>query len=213
MFKGLFAKPNIKEQVRDSQRGLRKECRDIDREVLTLQKEEQKLIREIKAAAKAGNTASAKILAKSLIRLREQITKLKGSTAHLTSISTQLTTSVATMKVANAMNTAAKTMTNMQKAVNPAGVTATMQQFARENAKMAMTSEMMDDAIDGALDDDEIEGETDELVGQVLDEIGIDLATHLGKVPENKSKVSTAVATEAEDEDNEMFSRLNQLKS
>ncbi len=38
-------------------------------------------------------------------------------------------------------------------------------------------AEMIGDAVDGALDTDEVEEETDGLVGQVLDEIGIDLAS------------------------------------
>ncbi len=46
---------------------------DIDREISELQREEKKLILEIKAAGKAGNEASMKILAKSLIRLRGQV--------------------------------------------------------------------------------------------------------------------------------------------
>lgn len=64
---------------------------DLDREVLALKREEEKLIREIKAAAKTNNQASLKILAKSLVRLRAQIAKLHGSAANLKGVSTNLT--------------------------------------------------------------------------------------------------------------------------
>jgi len=66
---------------------------EIDREVTALQREEQKLIRDIKAAAKTGNTAATRVLAKSLVRLRGQITSLKGSSAQLRGVSTNLTVS------------------------------------------------------------------------------------------------------------------------
>jgi hypothetical protein len=66
---------------------------DLDREVLALKREEEKLIREIKAAAKTNNQASLKILAKSLVRLRAQIAKLHGSAANLKGVSTNLTVS------------------------------------------------------------------------------------------------------------------------
>jgi charged multivesicular body protein 2B len=38
---------------------------------------------------------------------------------------------------------------------------------------------MISDSIDGALDDDELEDETDDLTNQVLDEIGIDVAAQV----------------------------------
>lgn len=64
---------------------------DVDREVLALRREEEKLIREIKAAAKAGNTPATRVLAKSLVRLRGQVAKLQGSSAQLKGISTTIT--------------------------------------------------------------------------------------------------------------------------
>jgi hypothetical protein len=46
---------------------------DLDREILELKREEAKLIKDIKAAAKTGNQASMRVLAKSLVRLRGQV--------------------------------------------------------------------------------------------------------------------------------------------
>lgn len=51
------------------------------------------MIRDIKQAAKEGNTAATKILAKSLVRLRAQIAKLHASSAQLRGVSTQMTVS------------------------------------------------------------------------------------------------------------------------
>jgi hypothetical protein len=71
-------------------------CRaDLDREILALKREEQKLVAEIKLAAKQGNQAALKVLAKSLVRVRGQITKLVGSQAQLRGVSTQMTVSEA----------------------------------------------------------------------------------------------------------------------
>lgn len=58
---------------------------------MALQREEEKLIREIKAAAKTNNQAAMKVLAKSLVRLRSQIASLRGSSAQLRGVSTNLT--------------------------------------------------------------------------------------------------------------------------
>jgi hypothetical protein len=65
------------------------------------------------------------------------------------------------------MATATGAMSKMQQQMNPAKVQATVQQFAKENAKMEMAQEMMGDTLDGALDDEDTEAETGELVSQV----------------------------------------------
>jgi hypothetical protein len=71
------------EQVRESKKEIRKGVRDVEKEVRDMQMEEAKLVRELKAAAKTGNQASLKVLAKSLIRVRQQVSKLQASSAQL----------------------------------------------------------------------------------------------------------------------------------
>lgn len=78
-----------------------------------------------------------------------------------------LQTAAAATTVASSMATATGAMTKMQQQINPAKVNQTMQQFAKENAKMEMTQEMMGDTLDSALDDETTEDETGELVNQV----------------------------------------------
>ena len=65
------------------------------------------------------------------------------------------------------MDTAAKAMAAVGQANNPAEIQRIMQQFQRENAKMDMAGEMMDDALDSAFDTDEMEDETDDVMNQV----------------------------------------------
>lgn len=62
----------------------------MEREILALKREEKKLIDEIRIASKKGDQNSIKILAKSLVRLRQQITKLIGNNSHLKTVGTQL---------------------------------------------------------------------------------------------------------------------------
>ena len=58
---------------------------------MVLKREEQKLVKEIKQAAAKGNTAGAKQLAKSLIRLRGQEAKLQSSMGQLRGVKTSIT--------------------------------------------------------------------------------------------------------------------------
>ena len=90
--------------------------------MLALKREEQKLILEIKAAAKTNNQAAMRVLAKSLVRLRNQIAQLQGSQANLRGVSTQITTAAAATTVASSMATATTAMTKIQQQTNPAKV-------------------------------------------------------------------------------------------
>ena len=85
----------------------------------------------------------------------------------------------ANVKMSQAMAETSKTMTNMNKMMNPQQVAKTMQEFDVANTKMGMTEEMMNDALDDMLNESGDEEEGDAIVNQVLDEIGIEIS---GKV-------------------------------
>ncbi|GAX73797.1 hypothetical protein CEUSTIGMA_g1248.t1 [Chlamydomonas eustigma] len=219
MIKSLFGKaPSVKEQVRESQGELRRGEREIQREIIALQLQEKKMIAEIKAAAQKGNQQVLNVHAKSLVRLRSQIAKLQASNARLKGISSQMTTSAATVTVGNAMSSAGKAMGAMGKVMNPQKLNQDMQQFAKANFQLEQTTEMMDEAIDNALDDDEVEEETDNLVNQVLDEIGVDISA---SAPVASRKVAAGyrkqvAAGELNDEssmEDELATRLANLKA
>lgn len=79
-------------------------------------------------------------------------------------------TAQATQSIAGSMQKTTAVMEAMGKNMSPQQMQKTMQQFAMENQKMDMSSEMIDDAISDALDSDEMEGETDDVVSQVHSE-------------------------------------------
>lgn len=72
-----------------------------------------------------------------------------------------------TAKVGESMAKANEAMAAIGKTNDPAKIAQTMQQFQKENAKMEMGQEMMDDSLDGIWDDDETETETNDLMNQV----------------------------------------------
>jgi response regulator of citrate/malate metabolism len=76
-----------------------------------------------------------------------------------------------------AMSKSVGVMKTANKAMNINKLQSTMMNFEKESAMMDMKEEMMNDAVDGVMEgsDDELEGE--EIMNQVLDEIGIGIAT------------------------------------
>ena len=75
--------------------------------------------------------------------------------------------------MAKAMSGVTKAMGNMNAAMNIPAMQKIMQEFERENEKMDITQETMDDAMDGVMGDADDSEEEDLVVQQVLDEIGI----------------------------------------
>ncbi|MED6185040.1 hypothetical protein PIB30_053177 [Stylosanthes scabra] len=165
--------------------------RGLDREIGALQLEEKKLVAEIKRTAKIGNEAATKVLARQLVRLRQQIANLQGSRAQMRGIATHTQAMHAHSSVAAGMQGASKAMAAMNKQMAPAKQAKVIQDFQRQSAQMDMTTEMMSDTIDDALDNDEAEEETEELTNQVLDEIGVDVASQLSAAPKGRVRTNT----------------------
>lgn len=100
------------------------------------------------------------------------------------------------------------------KATDVKKVQQTLQSFIRENEKMDAAQEFMDDAVESALDADGIESETDEVMNQVLDEIGIDINSQLAGAPAPANRVQASrapVANQSKNEEDELLKRLGVL--
>ncbi|KAL1816781.1 hypothetical protein ACET3Z_019355 [Daucus carota] len=179
-------KPTAKEALRESKREMTNATRGIEKEITALQSEEKKLVAEIKRTAKQGNEGATKILARQLIRLRQQIANLQSSRAQMRGIATHTQAMSAHSSVAVGMKGASKAMSAMNKQMEPAKQAKVIREFQKQSAQMDMTTEMMSEAIDDSLDNDEAEEETEELTNQVLDEIGVDVASQLSAAPKGK---------------------------
>jgi charged multivesicular body protein 2A len=123
--------------------------------------------------------------------------------------------------MAEAMQSTAKAMNKMNKAVNVKTITKMMAEFERENMKTEMMQEVMGDAIDDALGDPEGEEEQDKIVSQVLDEIGITFGEELPEAaglstPAMTSQAGPSKVAEPLGADDvavsELEARLNNLK-
>ncbi|CAN1763139.1 Vacuolar protein sorting-associated protein 2 homolog 3 [Linum perenne] len=158
----------------------------LEKEISALQSEEKKLVAEIKRTAKTGNESATKVLARQLVRLRQQIANLQGSRAQMRGIATHTQTLYAQSSVATGLKGATKAMATMNKQMDPAKQAKVMMEFQKQSAQMDMTTEMMSETIDEVLDDDEAEEETEDLTNQVLDEIGVDVASQLSSAPKQK---------------------------
>ncbi|KAH0612091.1 uncharacterized protein H6S33_010143 [Morchella sextelata] len=204
------------ERLRKHQRALEKAQRELDRERIKLEQQEKKLIADIKRSAKNNQMGACKIQAKDLVRTRNYIQKFYQMKTQLQAVSLRIQTVRSNEQMMQSMKGATSLLGSMNRSMNLPALQRIAMDFERENDIMEQRQEMMDDAIDDVtgLDD---EMESDEIVNQVLDEIGVEMNHSLGETPSGiaspgvtEGKVAQAVGADAMDDD--LQARLDSLR-
>ena len=77
--------------------GLRKEMRAIDRQILQIEREQQKTKAEIKKHAKKNDIDVCKILAKELVNSQKAVSRMHASKAQINSVMVSLANTVFTV--------------------------------------------------------------------------------------------------------------------
>ncbi|XP_046382810.1 charged multivesicular body protein 3 [Ischnura elegans] len=180
---GLFGKTpekNPKDLVNEWCHKLRKEGYQLDRQIRAIQREEEKVKRSLKEAAKKGDKDVCVILAKEVIRARKAIAKIYTSKAHLNSVQMQMKNQLATLRVAGSLQKSTDVMQAMQTLVRVPEVAETMRNMSREMMKAGIIEEMLEETMESIEDTEELEEEAQEEVDKVLWEI---TAGQIGQVP------------------------------
>jgi len=206
----------MKEQIREQKRMVERSVRGLERDRANLERDEKKLVGEIKKQAKAGQMKSVKIMAKDLVRIRKHQEKFVNLTAQLRAISLQMTSMASTHALTDSMKKITQSMVALNKATNMPELTRIMQEFAKQSESMDMKQEMIGEVLDDSVDEDD-EKETDLIVNQVLDELGVSLAEGLVDAPGKKLQVASAAAAEEvkpklDEKDQALEARFNNLQ-
>ncbi|TKR86476.1 hypothetical protein L596_011064 [Steinernema carpocapsae] len=210
---GLGKKPDPKEAVRDMQRKMRVEMRQLDRQIHAIEREEMKVQKQIKEAAKKGDRDVCVILAKSILQSRKAVSKIHVSKAQINSVIMCMQQQLSAMRMAGSIQQSTEVMKAMQQLVKVPEIMKTMREMAQEMTKVGIIEEMIEDTMEG-MEPEELEEEAQHEVDKVLYEI---TAGELGKAP------AAIVDTIADDHEREaevaevdfddMKDRLEQLRS
>lgn len=220
---GLFGKskaPDPKEQVQEWTRKLRKEGNQLERQVTAIRREEAKVTRSLKEAAKKGDKDVCTILAKEIVQSRKAINKIYAAKANMNSVTLQMKGQLATIKIAGAMATSTEVMVAMQQLVKLPDIQKTMMEMSREMMKAGIIEEMLEDTMEPLTEGEELEEAAQEEVDKILGEL---TAGKLGQAPEAVKDTLPAMPVagheEPADEESddgeleEMQSRLEALRS
>ena len=218
---GLFGKaPDPKEQVQEWGKKIRKEGYNLDRQINAIKREEMKVTKSLKEAAKKGDKDVCHILAKEIINSRRAVTRLYTAKANLNSVQLQMKNQLATVKVAGALSSSAEVMKSMNALVKLPETQRTMMELSKEMMKAGVIEEMLEDTMEGL----DAEEEMEEAAQEEIDKIIFELTTgKLGEAPTAvKDTLPAPVASkpmpaeeseESEGELEEMQSRLEALRS
>ncbi|XP_043919921.1 charged multivesicular body protein 3 [Protopterus annectens] len=219
---GLFGKTPEKppkDLVNEWSLKIRKEMRVIDRQIRDIQREQEKVKRSVKDAAKKGQKDVCKILAKEVIHSRKAVNKLYASKAHMNSVLLSMKNQLSVLRVAGSLQKSTEVMKAMHNLVKIPEIQATMRELSKEMMKAGIIEEMLEDTFEGMEDEEEMEEAAELEIENILFEI---TAGALGKapskvtdaLPEPKEMVATPVSDEEPEEDLEaMQSRLAALRS
>lgn len=180
------------EMLRQNQRALNKAMRDLDREKMRMEQQEKKIIADIKKMAKEGQMDAVKIMAKDLVRTRRYEKKFMLMKANIQAVSLKIHTLRSQNAMAQAMRGVTKAMQNMNRQMNLPQIQRILQEFEKQSEIMDMKEEVMNDAIDDAMEDEADEEESEAVVAQVLDELGLQLTEQLGGLPETNASLSVS---------------------
>uniref|UniRef100_A0A7S0VVV3 Uncharacterized protein n=1 Tax=Polytomella parva TaxID=51329 RepID=A0A7S0VVV3_9CHLO len=214
MLRGLFAKdPDPKELFRKWQATLRTEQRSLDRQIRDIQFEEKKVAKNIKEAAKRGDIGSAKHLAREIVQSRKAVSRLYTNKAQLISLSTSLSEQMATMKVAGSIAQSTQVMKLVNQIIRAPELQKTAVEMSREMMKVGLIEEMISDAMDNAVgDEQDLDEMVDDEISKILDEITKDVSS----LPSAKTKPLAARKTteeQVEEEDSELLSLKTRLEA
>lgn len=222
---GLFGKskaPDPKEQVQEWGKKIRKEGYNLDRQINAIKREEMKVTKSLKDAAKKGDKDVCHILAKEIINSRRATTRLYTAKANLNSVNLQMKNQLATIKVSGALSSSAEVMKSMNALVKLPETQKVMMELSREMMKAGVIEEMLEDTMEGLDGEEEMEEAAQEEVDKIIFELttgklGEAPAAVKDTLPAASSTVPAGAALEDEEESEgeleEMQSRLEALRS
>lgn len=216
---GLFGKTpqrDPKEMVREWSSKMRKEGRVLDRQIRGIQREEEKVKRTLKQAAKKNEMDVCKILAKEIVQSRKAISRIYTAKANINSIEMTMKNQAAMVRVSGAMEKSTEVMKAMQSLIKIPEIQQTMQALSKEMMKAGIIEEMMEDSFESVTGGEEEDEAAQEEIDKVLFEI---TAGALGRAPDKVTDELPEIAgpsAEMEDDDSEeereMQQRLSALR-
>jgi charged multivesicular body protein 3 len=214
--KGYFWKPDPAVQIRRCNQLIRSNARQLDREITHLKSLETRTRAQILTASRRKNStpSEVRLLARELVRIRKQSSRLATSKAQLESVGMQVNEAFGVRKIEGSIRASTSVMKDVNSLVRLPQLTGTMRELSMELVKAGIIEEMVQDSLpDEGLEeeeDEEAESEVDKILGEILSK----KLERTGRVPQQQQQQQEPEEEEPQEvvlED--MRERLEALKS
>lgn len=190
--------------MRKWQSELRKEQRAVDRQIRDIERTRKSVEKDVRAAAKRGDTKSCRILAREMVRAKSTVARLYTNKANLNSVGLKLGEQLATVSAVGHLEKSASVMAAMSKLMNQGEMAKSLAEMSREMMKAGVIEEMVNDGIESALDEEDLEEEADAEVAKVLADVAGDMLKDLPGMESVASLVQAKEEPAAQQEEEEM---------
>lgn len=202
----------VREQIRQQKRNIQHSIRNIEREKKRTERELEKMKKEIKTMVTKGQTTAAKMLAKDIVRMKNQIEKMTQFCGQLKAVEIRVGSLSSLNELTIAMEEAGKAIMSVSNKLDAGKMQQLSKQLCMEDAKLDMKSEMMSEILDGMGESLDSEEQSEEIFNQVLQEVGIKVGESLPDT--GKKKVEQPVKNEKDEvEADSLDAMLKQLQS
>lgn len=203
--RGSGSQPRV-DPIRECRRSLSRGIRSIDREAPAARKEEAMCLADVKSAAKLGDIVGVRTASVRLVRIRARIRRQEAMVGKLRAMENRISEIGSCNLLTKSMLDGTNAMRTVSGTTDFSSISRIIREFDRQNGMMDERMEMMDEAIDNMEETENEECETNDMVAQVLAEVGIDMDDVIFSAP------SAKVRAGLKSEDSDIEARLASLK-
>lgn len=206
--------PSPQEQFRNCQQTLRRNKRQMERQLNDLKAVQRKTTRLIQSAAKSNNKEATKLYAREYKMTKKSIERTSISMATLDSISMKLNEQQQLIKLKGSMQKSTDIMKDMNQLIKLPQIGKVVQDLSRELTKSGVIDEMMSDMLDFDVEEVEDEEESEQIT-QILNEV---LGNKSEEINSKLDSISSPIEhpqqeSAVDDEEDELLNSMRQRLS
>ncbi|CAR22611.1 ESCRT-III subunit protein VPS24 [Lachancea thermotolerans CBS 6340] len=212
--------PDPKEQHRKIRTLVRRNGRSLDKSLRELNALQSKTQALIKRSAKQNDTRSVRIYARELYQINKQYKRMYTSKAQLQSVGMKIDEAFRMQSLQENMALSAGLMREINSLVRLPYLQSSMMELEKELVKSGLISEMIDDTMEMATEDEDMEEEAEREVKKIVDQYTSSKLDELDDIPadelpgkEEEIVPDDKIDDEADNMLNEMRERLKALQN
>ncbi|CUS20551.1 LAQU0S01e09208g1_1 [Lachancea quebecensis] len=212
--------PDPKEQHRKIRTLVRRNGRSLDKSLRELNALQSKTQALIKRSAKQNDTRSVRIYARELYQINKQYKRMYTSKAQLQSVGMKIDEAFRMQSLQENMALSAGLMREVNSLVRLPYLQSSMMELEKELVKSGLISEMIDDTMEMATEDEDMEEEAEQEVKKIVDQYTFSKLDEIDNIPavelpgkEEEVVPEDKIDDEADNMLNEMRERLKALQN